>query len=186
MNDQLEWKGKKSDKWVMLGIVVLTIVVFHMVLSFPSARRRHRYNETWTENVQSPMYMFFSVVIILIFGSPVWAFRRRVPKRINLNKESRQITVVSRRKKKTITVDLEAISYNLVEDSLYTVLEFYYHFETARGVQITKLLRTVLVPNVGMGIDRKALREIVRELDQLNVPCQPNTTIRTFWEYLGE
>lgn len=186
MNDQLEWKGKKSDKWVMLGIVVLAIVIFHIISSFPSARRRHRYHETWTENVQSPMHLLMVAAIVLVFSSPVWGFRRRVPKMILLDKKSKQITIGSRRKKKTITVDLDNISYNLVHDSFYTVLEFYYHFETPRGVQITKLLRTVLVPNTGMGIDRSALREIVRELEQMNVPLQPNTAKRTFWEYLGE
>jgi len=178
-------KSKKSDFLVLVIVLVLVLAIlaFHLITSFPG---RHRLrNESFISNLQSPGHFLFCAAIVLIVFSPIWIYRRKVPKEIHLDAENKTLHIVSKRKNKSLTLPLDRISYHYEAHALYCNLEIYLTVESRRGHMIKPLTRTIIVPAYGMAINADSLRKLVNCLKENGVEVNRDAKPRSFWDIIA-
>lgn len=166
---------------MLILVLVLTILAFHVISSIP---RRHRLpNESFIQNLQSPNHFLFCAIIVLIVFSPIWVYRRKVPKEIRL--ENGELHILSKRQKKSLVLPIERISYFHETHLLYCTLEVYLTVETSRGHIIKPLTKTIIVPSFGMVINAETLRKLVKCLKENGVEVNANAKPRSFWDIIA-
>lgn len=166
---------------MLIVVLVMAILVFHVISSIPG---RHRLpNETFVHNLQSPTHFLFCAIIVLIIYSPIWVYRRKVPKEIHL--ENGVLHILSKRHKKSLTLPIERISYFYETHLLYCTLDIYLTVETSRGHTIKPLTRTIIVPSFGMVINAATLGKLVTCLKDNGVEINTSAKPRSFWDIIA-
>ena len=179
------WTTKKSDGWVVLVYFMLLIGVYHTISSIPTRHDRKRHI-TYVDNFTSLNHLLLTGSILLVVGTPIVAFKRRVPNALSIDSENRLFTMKSKHKKKDLSLSLDRLYYYHEKNFTYSVLELYVDIDLPNGKILNKRARTILLPNWGMSLNAKTLNEIVQELQLEDVQVKQNVPKRGFWELMGE
>lgn len=179
------WTTKKSDGWVVLVYFMLLIGVYHTISSIPTRHDRKRHI-TYIDNFTSLNHLLLTGSILLVVGTPIVAFKRRVPNALSIDSENRLFTIKSKHKKKDLSLSLDRLYYYHEKNFTYSVLELYVDIDLPNGKILNKRARTILLPNWGMSLNAKTLNEIVQELQLEDVQVKQNVPKRGFWELMGE
>lgn len=179
------WTTKKSDGWVVLVYFMLLIGVYHTISSIPTRHDRKRHI-TYVDNFTSLNHLLLTGSILLVVGTPIVAFKRRVPNALSIDSENRLFTIKSKHKKKDLSLSLDRLYYYHEKNFTYSVLELYVDIDLPNGKILNKRARTILLPNWGMSLNAKTLNEIVQELQLEDVQVKQNVPKRGFWELMGE
>jgi hypothetical protein len=179
----LQIKSKKSDFVVLLIILVSAILMLYMISTFHL--KGLIYGESHLKYTQRVEHLLFCTVITLIVFSPIWIYRRKVPKEIHLDAENKTLHIVSKRKNKSLTLPLERISYHYETQALFCNLEIYLTVESSQGHTIKPLTRTIIVPAYGMAINADSLRKMVNCLQENGVEVNRDAKPRSFWDIIA-
>lgn len=186
------WKSKSSDLFVTLLLLLLFALVAHVFISSGISTRRYhhhyisgRHIEPFSERLTNPLNICISVMGSLLAFSPIYIFKRKVPKSITLDDDQDLLIVQKRTRKKSQTIALRGAGYLYYSVSGFSVLEIYHDFETNRGT-FRKRYLTVLVPKFGMSITDKHLKQLVSLLQQNGLTEEPNVKKRTWNELIYE
>ena len=179
----LQIKSKKSDFFVLLIILVSAILMLYVISSFHSRVVIH--GRSYLKNIHRLEHLLFCTVITLIVFSPIWIYRRKVPKEIWLDRDSKTLHIVSKRKNKSLTLPLERISYHYETQALFCNLEIFLTVESSLGQTIKPLTRTIIVPAYGMAINTDSLRKLVNCLKENGVEVNRDAKPRSFWDIIA-
>jgi hypothetical protein len=179
------WTTKKSDGWVVLVYFMLLIGVYHTISSIPTRHDRKRHI-TYIDNFTSLNHLLLTGSILLFVGTPIVAFKRRVPNALSIDRENRLFTIKSKHKKKDLSLSLDRLYFYHEKNFTYSVFELYVDIDLPNGKILNKRARTILLPNWGMSLNAKTLNEIVQELQLEDVQVKQNVPKRGFWELMGE
>lgn len=182
----IEWKSKRSDVFIVIGLFILTILGFHVLF----ALRGSRHDRTdsivkFLEHLTDPFIFFMAFVAAILAYSPMYAFRFKVPEKITLDFQEGLLKVLRRYKTKEQLIALDGIGYAYYQRSFFSVLEIYHNFETPRRVY-RKRFRTIVVPFWGMSITRKDILEIIGYLKEHGAEEEPNVQQRSFRELMQD
>lgn len=184
--ETIEWKSKRSDVLVVIGLFILTVLGFHVFLSLTGSRHdRTDSFAKFLEHLTDPFIFFMALFGAILAYSPMYAFRFRVPKRITLDFKEGLLKILRRYKSKEQLIALDGIGYAYYQRSFFSVLEIYHSFETPRGVY-RRRFRTIVVPFWGMSITRKDILEIIGYLKQHGASEEPNVQQRSFRDLMQD
>ena len=164
-------------------MVVLAILILYVISSFNSRGLFH--GKSYFKNIHRLEHLLFCTVIILIVFLPIWLYRRKVPKEIWLDSETRTLHIVSKRKSKSLTLPVDHISYHYETQALFCNLEIYPTVELSTVQTIKPLTRTIIAPAYGMGINAETLRKLVKCLKDNGVEVNANAKPRSFWDIIA-
>jgi hypothetical protein len=167
------YAARRSD---ILGFILLAIIAsigFHAFISF-SGRRNGRSEEERIADFLSPGWYLFSLMLSLIFFSPVWNFRRKYPKELSIDTENGKLTVRKRNKRKPLVLDKDNLSYFVSHAPLYSRLEIYYEFLSSRGIPVKKRVVDLTAPIALFSFNTATVLRIRKDLDDLGIPFVEN------------
>lgn len=179
----LQIQSKKSDFFLHLIIVVLAILMLYVISSSNSRGLFH--GKSYFKNIHRLEHLLFCTVIILIVFSPIWVYRRKVPKEIWLDSENKTLHIVSKRKNKSLTLPVDQISYHYETQALFCNLEIYPTVELSLGHTIKPMTRTIIAPAYGMVVNAETLRKLVICLKENGVEVNANAKPRSFWDIIA-
>lgn len=185
-----QWKSKRTDFLVTIVLLFVFMCLFHLIISSGLGRRSHHYRDpdnrqTFVQRLTDPADIGMSIIGTLLVFSPLYVFRRKVPKSIALDTDQRLLTVQKRTKKKPQTIALEASGYHYYSLIGFSVFEIYNDFHTRNG-SVRKRYLTVLIPKVGMSMTDKDLKKLVGLLKEEGVPKEEGAKKRTWKELVWE
>ncbi len=183
----LEWKSKRSDVLVLVGLYFL--IIAGLLVLF--ALRGSRYDRTdsagkFLQHLASPSYILMAFIFGGLAYSPLFAFRHKVPKKIILDQEQGVLIIQRRHLKKEQLIALDGIGYVYYERGIFVVLEIYHSFETSRRGFIRKRFRTIAVPFWGMAINRRDLKQIVQRLKEHGGIEEQRTEKRSLYDLMND
>lgn len=183
----IEWKSKRSDVLVLVGLYFLIITGLLILFALRGARHdRTDSAEKFLQHLSSPSYIFMAFIFGGIAYSPLFAFRHKVPRKIVFDPEQGLLIIQRRYTKKEQLIALDGIGYVYYDRGIFVVLEIYHSFETSRRGFIRKRFRTIAVPFWGMAINRRDLKEIVQRLKQHGGIAEPRTEKRSLYDLMND
>ena len=177
------WKRKATDGFLVFIYYLLTVVIFHIYVSFHEERHQHT---TFADRVFNPWSLLLALVILTLIYSPVWAYFDKIPKAIIIDAENRELSITRRRRSKSKVFHLDNTSFHFQQSAFYSVLSIYAHFMGSRGQQLRKRSATVMVPAFGLSFNSRVLAEVVQELKALNVAEDTVKNLKSFSDNLFE
>jgi len=185
-----QWKSKRTDFLVTIVLLFIFMCLFHLMIASGLGRPSHHYrdrdnHEPFEQRLTDPLHVGMSIIGTLLVFSPLYVFRRKVPKSIFLDTDQRLLTIQKRTKKKPQIITLEASGYHYYSLIGFSVFEIYNDFHTRNG-SVRKRYLTVLIPKVGMSITDRDLRKLVQLLKEEGVPQEKGAKKRTWQELVWE
>lgn len=176
-----QWERKRAD----LIILLLYLFVFSLGMHIVSSLRRRAYEEvSIADKLLNPFHYFASLFITLIFLSPFSFYFKKVPRKLVIDAEAGKLQIQKRRNAKPLNFDLSRITYYSASTRFFCILEIYSEVTTSRGISMKKRYTSIVVPAFGFSWNKKVIREISTNLDQLGVPLEENPQQRTIWEHI--
>jgi hypothetical protein len=182
-----QWRSKRTDFLFTLVLLLAFMCCFHLVSNAGVKKRRYRPDntESYAQRLQDPMNIGMSIAAGLLIFSPLYVFRRKVPRLLTLDTDRKRLVVRKRTQKKDQAIALQGAGYHYYTFFFFSVFEIYHNFETSRGSHRKRYL-TVLIPKAGMSIRDKDLRELISLLREAGVEMETGAKKRTWKELVWE
>lgn len=158
------WTGKKSDFLLAMLYFILYGTGIHILVSI---KRAMKYDENVMIAITNPGSLLFSIGLLFFVMSPIGLYFRKIPKKLILNYDDRQMEIHKKRRK--LIYDLNRVRYAKRETKFFFILEIHATFDTSRGGEIEKMATSIIVPNWGLSWNRKVMNELIEEFKKLEI-----------------
>jgi hypothetical protein len=182
-----QWKSKRTDFLFTVVLLLAFMCCFHLVSNAGLRKRpfRSHNTESYGQRLKDPMNIGMSIAAGLLVFSPLYVFRRKVPRVLTLDTDRKRLVVHKRTRKKEQVIALQNAGYYYYTLFFFSVFEIYHDFETSRASHRKRYL-TVLIPKAGMAIRDKDLRELISLLREAGVETETGAKKRTWKELVWE
>lgn len=110
----------------------------------------------------------FLFVLAWLFTFPILILRKKIPKRITLDTEAKQL-VLHYRKKET-KFKLESLAYNAHHYKYHSTLNLYFVYRSSRGHWIHKRAISLIGVHKNIGWHSKLIHDIDNQFIELEIP----------------
>lgn len=181
--ERVTWKGKRRDFLLVFLIFQFTVIGFHC---FISARIAAEDKTPFSEEVLFPGWLVLSYVIVLfVYGTPVFLFKKYLPKSIEINRTTNSIYIHRWSKKaKILRLDLPYTTFGFYTKGWYCVLEINGIFHNSKGDEIQKSVYKVIAPRLGLVWDQLRIQEMIVVLQKEGVE-QVDIQELPLWELIN-
>lgn len=161
------WQGKRTDFLVVLLYLLGQGVLIHVLVAFrQSLRVRHQ--QDFDEALTNPGTFVITIILLLVFVSPIGIYFKKVPRKLVLNLTDRKLEL--EKHGKTLRYNMDYIRFCQRSTTFFFILEIHATFQTSRNGPLEKLATVIIVPNWGLSWNKKVMTEIVREFKDAGIP----------------
>jgi hypothetical protein len=176
----MEWKIKYTGKFLFL--LFFTLFCAGIVLLY-AIQMSLRNGTSIIENLVGMSFIGFLFIMAWLFTFPALILRKKIPKKITLDKENKTLTIHFN--KKPSVIPFENLAFNAHHHKYYSTLNLYYVYKSKRGHVIKKRVLSLIGLGKQIGWHKELINDMIQSFDESKIEIYSEHDRSIFAHILG-